>query len=68
MHTRAERNRAFYGRALTAQQLLLPSPGTPLTLAPTSAARCLFAALDDLAALGSKPPQATGYALDCSAL
>ena len=60
MHTRAERNRAFYGRPLAAQQLLLPSPGAPLALAPTSAARCLFAALDDLAALGSKPVPVDG--------
>ena len=58
MHTRAERNRDFYGRPMTAQQLLLPSPGTRCTLAPTAAARCLFAALDDLMLLTSKPQQA----------
>ena len=58
MHTRAERNRDFYGRPMTAQQLLLPTPGTPTTLAPTSAARCLFAALDDLVLLSTKPAQA----------
>lgn len=58
MHTRAERNRDFYGRPMTAQQLLLPSPGTRCTLAPTAAARCLFAALDDLLLLTSKPQQA----------
>lgn len=58
MHTRAERNRAFYGRPLTAQQLLLPSSGARSTLAPTAAARCLYAALDDLMVLSIKPAQA----------
>ena len=53
--TRTERNRDFYGRAVSAQQLLLGSAGLPGVLAPTSAARGLYTALDELVALAAKP-------------
>lgn len=56
--TRTERNRDFYGRAVTAQQLLLGSSAVPGFLAPTSAARGLYAALDELMALAAKPVEA----------
>ena len=53
MCTRTERNRDFYGREVSAQQLLLGSQGG--SLAPTSAARGLYTALDELMARAIKP-------------
>lgn len=44
MTTRDKANRAFYGRAVTPKQLLMEGSG----VAPPTAARPLYAALDEL--------------------